>query len=69
LLQILESEYGTRYLEGLGVAPSRATLDLVHKNVPLSQKCVNTTLRAKGEDFLTGNHVLWRVLAARLCFQ
>jgi len=47
-VQILESEYGSRYLEGLGVAPSRSTLDLVHKNVPLSQKCVNTTLRAKG---------------------
>jgi len=46
--QVVESEYSTRYLEQLGVSPSRQTLDLVHRNVPLSKKYVKTTMRAQG---------------------
>lgn len=48
LLQIMASEYATRYLEQLGVSPSRFTMDLVHRHVPLTNSCIVTTFRAKG---------------------
>ncbi|GFH15153.1 uncharacterized protein HaLaN_11328 [Haematococcus lacustris] len=46
-LQIVAGEYATRYLEQLGVDPSKQTLDLVHAHVPLTDKCITTTLRVR----------------------
>ena len=45
--QMVSSEYATRYLERLGIKPSKATLELVHKSVPLSDSCMKTTLRVR----------------------
>ncbi|MEW5316836.1 MAG: hypothetical protein WDW38_008181 [Sanguina aurantia] len=45
---MLENECGTRYLEALGVRPCKATLDMVSKNMPLTEACVKVTLRSKG---------------------
>lgn len=46
---MLENECGTRYLEALGVRPCRATLEMVSKNMPLTESCVKVTLRVGGE--------------------
>lgn len=45
--QMVSGEYATRYLERLGVKPSKSTLELVHKSVPLSDSCMKTTLRVR----------------------
>ncbi|KAG2442597.1 hypothetical protein HXX76_002682 [Chlamydomonas incerta] len=47
-VQLVSREFATRYLEQVGVRPSKATLDLVNRNVPLSEAHIKTTLRAKG---------------------
>ncbi|KAG2448368.1 hypothetical protein HYH02_006950 [Chlamydomonas schloesseri] len=47
-VQLVSREFATRYLEQVGVRPSKATLDLVNRNVPLSEVHIKTTLRAKG---------------------
>mmetsp|Transcript_26128 Transcript_26128/g.77511 ORF Transcript_26128/g.77511 Transcript_26128/m.77511 type:complete len:282 (-) Transcript_26128:962-1807(-) len=63
--QLLEREYATRYLEGIGVKPNRLTMDMVHKHVPLSDACVKTTLRAEGHVsdgvLITVPHVIHNV--------
>ena len=41
----VSGEFATRYLERLGVKPSKSTLDMVHKSVPLTDSCIKTTLR------------------------
>ncbi len=46
-MQALNKEYATRYLEHLGIAPAKATLDLVQRNVPLTEQCITTTLRVR----------------------
>jgi hypothetical protein len=46
--QTLASEYATRYLEQIGVKPSKQAMDLVHKSIPLTHENIKTTLRAKG---------------------
>jgi hypothetical protein len=51
-MQMVASEYATRYLEQIGVKPSKGTLDMVHKNIPLSPECVKTTLRVRGGRLL-----------------
>lgn len=45
--QMVGSEYATRYLEQIGVAPSRAALEMVQKNIPLSHKNIKTTFRVR----------------------
>lgn len=54
VMQVVSSEYATRYLEQIGVKPSKATLDMVHKNISLTDNCVKTTFRVR-----TGAR-LWR---------
>ncbi|KXZ56791.1 hypothetical protein GPECTOR_1g712 [Gonium pectorale] len=46
--QLVSCEFATRYLESVGVRPSKATMDLVHRNMPLTESHIKTTLRAKG---------------------
>jgi len=36
------------YLEQIGVKPNKLTMEMVHKNVPLTDKAVKATFRAKG---------------------
>lgn len=40
-------EYAQRYLESIGVTPSSRTLEVVHKNAPLTEACISTTLRVR----------------------
>ncbi|EFJ51941.1 hypothetical protein VOLCADRAFT_86956 [Volvox carteri f. nagariensis] len=47
-VQLVSREFATRYLESVGVRPSKATMDLVNRNVPLTESNIKTTLRAKG---------------------
>ncbi|GLC44424.1 hypothetical protein PLESTB_000471400 [Pleodorina starrii] len=47
-VQLVSREFATRYLESVGVRPSKATMDLVNRNVPLTESHIKTTLRAKG---------------------
>ncbi|GIL73101.1 hypothetical protein Vretimale_4712 [Volvox reticuliferus] len=47
-VQLVSREFATRYLESVGVRPSKATMDLVNRNVPLTEAHIKTTLRAKG---------------------
>ena len=42
---MLSSEYAAKYLEAIGVKPSKSTVELVHKNVPLTDSCIKTTFR------------------------
>lgn len=46
-MQLVSREFATRYLEQVGVRPSKATLDLVNRNVPLSEAHIKTTLRVR----------------------
>ncbi len=43
--QLVAREFANRYLESVGVRPSRATLDLVHRNVALGEEHIRATLR------------------------
>ncbi|GFR41013.1 hypothetical protein Agub_g1680 [Astrephomene gubernaculifera] len=47
-VQLVSREFATRYLESVGVRPSKATMELVNRNVPLTEAHIKTTLRAKG---------------------
>eukprot|EP00798_Chlamydomonas_sp_ICE-L_P007157 gene7157-266_t len=47
-VEVVQSEYAHRFLEQLGVKPTNKTLEMVHKSVPLTDKCLKANLRAKG---------------------
>lgn len=47
LPQCVASEYATRYLEQLGVRASKSALDLVNQHIPLTEKCIKTTIRVR----------------------
>lgn len=47
-MQLVAREFANRYLESVGVRPSRATLDLVHRNVALGEEHIRATLRVGG---------------------
>ncbi|GAX77458.1 hypothetical protein CEUSTIGMA_g4902.t1 [Chlamydomonas eustigma] len=46
--QLLSNEYSTRYLEKIGVKPTKSTMEMVNKNIALTESCIKTTLRSKG---------------------
>ncbi len=56
--QTVAKEYATRYLEQLGIAPSKSTLDLVHRHVPLTEKNIATTLRVRAACALVAQSCL-----------
>jgi len=49
--QQVQGEYATRYLEKLGVKPSKTTLDIVQRSVPLSTNCIKHTLRVRRHPY------------------
>eukprot|EP00899_Mesostigma_viride_P001761 jgi/Mesvir1/11586/Mv00002-RA.1 len=55
LQKSLASEYTTKYLESIGVAPSKAALELVRKNLPIERTTLIPTRKSHGgvEDAIT----------------
>lgn len=64
--QTVAGEFATRYLESLGVSPSRQTLELVHTCIPLTDKNVTTTLRVCTCD-ITPLHALNVLQGRNVC--
>jgi hypothetical protein len=65
LPQLLSNEYSTRYLEKIGVRPTKTTIEMVNKNVPLSESCIKTTLRVSTNSLPSEMHgFLWRAVLA-----
>ena len=48
LHKVLQSEYTCRYLEKIGAKPTRANMELVRKNLPLTKDCLKIQLKTRG---------------------
>ena len=48
LHKVLQSEYTCRYLEKIGAKPTRANMELVRRNLPLTKDCLKIQLKTRG---------------------